>query len=90
MLTFAKHVKIRQEKHGAVVFDTLQEKVFVTNETGAQILRLLEKGLSPREMVAALAEQYARGRDSIQQEVEEFLQQLKASELVEKEEESRT
>ena len=40
---FEKHVKVRQERFGAVVFETLREKVFVTDETGAEILRLLEE-----------------------------------------------
>jgi hypothetical protein len=39
-MQFEKHVKVRQEKFGSVMFETLREKIFVTNETGAEILRL--------------------------------------------------
>ncbi|NIM04059.1 MAG: PqqD family peptide modification chaperone [Armatimonadetes bacterium] len=89
MFSFDKHVKIRQEKNGAVVFDTLREKVFITDEIGAHILRLMKEGLSAEEMAAVLAERYEQAPEVIQRHLTEFIQQLEESALVTAEEESR-
>ncbi len=43
-MNFTEHVKIRSEKFGTVIFETLTEKIFITNETGAEILQLIEQG----------------------------------------------
>ncbi len=86
-MEFEKHVKIRQEKFGAVVFETLREKVFVTNETGAEVLRMLEKGKELAEIVAELAKNYECDPAIIKQDVEEFISMLKDKGLIKKEEE---
>jgi len=79
VVRFSKHVKVRAEKCGAVVFDTLSEKVFVTNEAGADILRLIGEGLPPEEIPTALAREYSVGVESIATDVREFVAQLKSS-----------
>ncbi len=86
MVSFDKHVKIRQEKQGAVVFDTLREKVFVTNETGGEILQLMQEGLSTEEITAALAEIYEQDPGAIRAEVEELIQALRTDGLLKPEE----
>ncbi len=43
-MNFTEHTKIRKEKFGTVVFDTLTEKIFITDEVGGQILELIEQG----------------------------------------------
>ena len=53
-MDFTKYTKVRNEKFGAVVFDTLNEKVFVTNESGDEILRLTFR-LSPSGSVGSTA-----------------------------------
>tara|TARA_Y100000294_G_scaffold139170_1_gene132629 strand:+ start:318 stop:581 length:264 start_codon:yes stop_codon:yes gene_type:complete len=68
-MEFAKHVKVRQEKFGAVVFETLREKVFVTNETGAEILSLLEEKEEPKEVTAELAKKYCVDSKLIESDV---------------------
>ena len=76
-MEFGKHVKVRQEKFGAVVFETLTEKVFVANETGGDILRLCKQGKSSEEIIAYLAENYDADPAVIKGEVEQFVAGLK-------------
>ncbi len=85
-MEFEKHLKVRQEKFGAVVFETLREKVFVTNETGGEILRLLEKGKEIEDVIADLADDYDCGPDVIEGDVKEFILKLKESGLIKQEE----
>lgn len=81
-MQFENHVKVRQEKFGAVVFETLREKVFVTNETGADILRLLEEGKGDGEIVTELAERFDCNPEIITKDVEDFISNLKNSGII--------
>jgi predicted deacylase len=85
-MEFAEHVKVRQEKFGAVVFETLREKVFVTNETGAQILRSLGKSRQLTEVVDELAGIYDCHPEAIKRDVEEFILMLKDNGIIRQEE----
>ena len=80
-MEFATHVQVRQEKFGAVVFETLAEKVFVANETGAEILRLLEQGKSPEEIIAELTENYDADPATIKRDLEQFVSSLKDNQI---------
>ncbi len=84
-MEFEKHVKVRQEKFGAVIFETLTEKVFVTNETGAEILRLLEEGKEPTHETAELAKNYTSDPAIIKGDVAEFISILKDKGILKKE-----
>ncbi|MEW6376654.1 MAG: PqqD family protein [Thermodesulfobacteriota bacterium] len=85
-MKFEKHVKVRQEKFGAVVFETLREKVFVTNETGSEILRFLEEGKELEDVIAGLANNYSCDPKIIEGDVNEFIWSLKDSGIIEEEE----
>lgn len=85
-MEFEKHVKVRQEKFGAVVFETLCEKVFVTNETGKEILRLLEEGKGPKDVIAELAKNYNGDPAKIKGDVDEFISMLKDKGIIKGEE----
>ena len=74
---FNEHVKIREEKFGAVVFETLREKVFVANETGRDILNLMTKGYSEGKIIEALAKEYSVEVARIKEDVLNFISQLK-------------
>ena len=50
-MEFKKHVKIRDEKFGSVIFETLREKVYVTNETGSNILQLIKQGKDKQSII---------------------------------------
>lgn len=85
-MKFEKHVKVRQEKFGAVVFETLREKVYVTNETGSEILRFLEEGKEPEDVIAELANNYSDDPEIdpkiIERDVKEFIWSLKDSGII--------
>lgn len=85
-MEFQKHVKVRQEKFGAAVFDTLSEKVFVTNETGAEILRLLQKGEEAKEVVEELVKNYDCDPATAKYQTEEFIIRLKEKGIIKNEE----
>ncbi len=77
-----KNVKIRPEKFGAVIFETLREKVFVTNEIGAEILRLMGANKEPEKIVTELIENYDDNPEIIRKETQEFIMELQANNLV--------
>lgn len=81
-MQFREHVKVRQEKFGAVVFETLSEKVFVTNETGAEILRLIESGKEIEEIVEELIKNYDSDPATIRYQTEEFIRSLKEKGII--------
>ncbi len=81
-MEFAKHVKTRYEKFGAVVFDTLCEKVFITNDTGKEILSLMDEGLSASEITERIAQEYEGDASQMQKDVTEFIEGLQAAELM--------
>ena len=72
-----KHVQVRQEKFGAVVFETLREKVFVANETAAEIFRLHQEGKSAQQIIDELAQNYDADPTAIKADVDEFIAGLK-------------
>jgi hypothetical protein len=83
-MEFTKHVRVREEKFGSVIFETLKEKVFVTNETGSSILRLLKEGKSPEEIINILDESYdSEPQKVVRDEVTDFISSLRENNLLE-------
>lgn len=82
-MQFAKFVKLRKEKFGSVVFDTLKEKVYVTNESAGEILNLIKQGKAKEEITSFLKECYQCEGETIEKEVSEFLGELENSKIVE-------
>lgn len=81
-MNFNPHVKIRDEKCGAVMFDTLKEKVFVTNDTGRAILRLLERGETTEDIATLLSKTYDLESDEIKNDVKAFIGELREKALL--------
>lgn len=82
-MRFAKFIKVREEKFGSVVFDTLKEKVYVTNDVGGQILKLIEQGKTQDEIIEALKDLYSEEPFKIESDMLTFIEELKKSNLVE-------
>ncbi|MCL5674173.1 MAG: PqqD family protein [Candidatus Omnitrophica bacterium] len=78
-----KFVKTRDEKFGEVIFDTLKEKVFVTNETGKDIVDLLQQGYSSENIVRSLSDLYNKEPAEIQNDILSFIDSLKNNSLIE-------
>ena len=74
---FPKYVKVRQERFGAVVFDTLREKVLVSNPTGAEILRLLCEEKSVEDICDELSRSYDGDPAQLKAEVNNFIDELR-------------
>ena len=81
-MQFAEYVKLREEKFGAVVFDTLNEKVYITNESGKEILSLMAEGLSASEIAERLAHRFQEDSSAIQNDISEFVEGLQAAGLL--------
>lgn len=78
-----KHfVKVREEKFGAVIFDTKKEKVYVTNEIGKEILNLVKNGKTAEEIAQHLSHSYDEDPTIIKRDVLNFLEDLRKSNLM--------
>lgn len=81
-MNFTEHVKIREEKFGTVIFETLREKIFITNQTGKSIVDLLQKGYSTEKIISILTEGYNDEDGRIKSDAIEFIEQLKANKII--------
>ncbi|MBU3911261.1 MAG: PqqD family protein [Candidatus Omnitrophica bacterium] len=77
-----EHVKIRDEKFGSVIFETLREKVYVTNETGKDILAFLKEGVSTEGIMASMVNKYNEDRMVVEKDVKDFIAILIKNRLV--------
>ncbi|MBI4801709.1 MAG: PqqD family protein [Elusimicrobia bacterium] len=83
-MEFKKHVRIRKEKFGMVIFETLKEKVFVTNPTGAEIIERLKDKKTPDTIITELASQYGADAAVIADDVNCFINNLVRQEVLAK------
>lgn len=81
-MNFTEHTKIREEKFGTVVFDTLTEKIFITDQIGGDILRLIEQGKDLPVILSVLHDNYDGDEQNVEKDVVEFIDQLKSSNIV--------
>lgn len=81
-MVFARHVKVRNEKFGSVVFETLKEKVYVTNKTGADILKLLEDKKTKEEIITLLAKEYEADPQTVENDVRDYIACLRQNNIL--------
>lgn len=77
-----KHVKVREEKRGTVIFDTVNERVYIANETGGRALKLLLSGKTVDESVKSLSEEYKCDGDTVKSDVSSLIKELISKSLV--------
>ncbi len=82
-MRLAKHVKFREEKFGAVLFETRSEKVFTLNITGTAVVREIEAGGDERAIIVRLIDRFDDRDGAIEREVVAFLADLRQRGLVE-------
>jgi len=82
-MRLAKYVKFREEKFGAVLFETRSEKVFTLNPTGTAIVREIEAGADETAIAARLKARFDDRDAAIEREVESFIADLRQRGLVE-------
>ncbi|MBI4655748.1 MAG: PqqD family protein [Elusimicrobia bacterium] len=83
-MEFKKHVQVRKEKFGMVIFETLKEKVFVTNSTGADIVERLKEKKTPDTIITELALEYITEPSAIVDDVNCFIEKLIQHEVLTK------
>ena len=81
-VNLTEHTKIRREKFGTVVFDTLTEKIFITDEIGSEILKLIEQGKDMPEIVSELSKLFDSDEQAIEKDVVEFTNELKSNSII--------
>ncbi len=81
-MRLAKYVKFREEKFGAVLFETRSEKVFTLNPTAAAVVRELEAGRDEGSIVAILKERFNDVDGSVEREVLAFIGDLREKGLL--------
>ena len=81
-MNLTEHTKIRKEKFGTVVFDTLTEKIFITDQIGSEILQLIKQGKNLPQIISELCEIFDGDRQSIEKDVIEFTNQLETSKII--------
>ncbi len=82
-MNLTEHSKIRKEKFGTVVFDTLTEKIFITDEIGSEILQLIEQGKDLPQIVSGLCDIFDSDKETIEKDVIEFTNELKSNSIIE-------
>ncbi|MBI4677595.1 MAG: PqqD family protein [Elusimicrobia bacterium] len=76
-MKLAPFVKFREEKFGAVLFETRSEKVFTLNPTAAGVVREVLAGASEKELGERLLARYADPAGKLQGEALTLVRQLK-------------
>ena len=82
IMKLAPFMKFREEKFGAVLFETRSEKVYTLSPTGAAVVREIVAGASSADLGAKLKAKYKDPSGKMAQEAESFLSQLKEKGLI--------
>ena len=82
-LKSTKHVVSTVHGTRTVLLDSRSGRYFGLDEVGSRIWQLAEAGLPPSEIAEKLAEEYDAPADRLEQDVHEFIMELKDSRLLE-------
>ncbi len=82
IMKLAPFVKFREEKFGAVLFETRSEKVYTLSPTGAAVVREVIAGAESGTLVAKLKEKFEDPTGKMATEAETFLAELKTKGLI--------
>jgi hypothetical protein len=85
LVKLAKYTKFREEKFGAVLFETRTEKVFTLNPTAAAVVREIQSCPDGDEpvIVERLHRRFRNWDGTIQREVTAFVAELRSKGLIE-------
>jgi hypothetical protein len=81
-MKLAPFVKFREEKFGAVLFETRSEKVYTLSPTGAAVVREIVSGADAQSLLPRLQRKYRDKSGKMSEEAESFLADLKAKGLI--------
>jgi hypothetical protein len=86
MLRVSDTVHSTHNQDGAIVLDVRQGQIFNVNFVGSRILELLKSGSTESAIVNEISREFDVSRDLAENDVQEFLQNLKKCHLVEEDE----
>ncbi len=76
-MKLAPFVKFREEKFGAVLFETRSEKVYTLSPTGAAVVRELLAGADGADLITRLKAKYDDKMGRMESEAKAFVEGLK-------------
>lgn len=82
IMKLAPFVKFREEKFGAVLFETRSEKVYTLSPTGAAVVREVIAGADANSLIGNLKVKYEDKTGAMEKEAIGFLTQLKEKGLI--------
>jgi hypothetical protein len=82
-MKLAKYTKFREEKFGAVLFETRSEKVFTLNPTAAAVVREIGTGGDERAIIEQLKSRFRDTDGLIEREAVAFIAELRQHGLIE-------
>ena len=86
MYRVSSTVRTTHNQDGAIVLDVRQGQMFNLNFVGSRILELLKSGSAESEIVDEISREFEVSRDLAENDVREFLRNLKKSQLIEEHE----
>ncbi len=72
----------RESERGLILLDMSRDKIYEVNESGAEIVKLIQKGAKFDEIVEAMLEIYEVKKDVLENDVNKFLKKLKELNLL--------
>ena len=82
IMKLAPFVKFREEKFGAVLFETRSEKVYTLSQTGAAVVREVITGADAKTVIDNLKVKYDDKTGQLEAEATKFIAQLREKGLV--------
>jgi hypothetical protein len=76
-------VRSTHSQDGAIVLDVRQGQMFNLNSVGSRILELLKRGSTESAIVDEITREFEVSRDLAENDVREFIQNLKKCRLIE-------
>jgi len=82
IMKLAPFVKFREEKFGAVLFETRSEKVYTLSPTGAAVVREVISGADAKTVIDNLKVKYDDKSGKMENEATQFIAQLREKGLI--------
>lgn len=86
MYKVSEGIRSTHGQDGAIVLDIRRGQMFNLNFVGSRILELLKNGSTESAIVDEISREFSISRDLVENDVREFLQNLKKRHLVEEHE----
>jgi hypothetical protein len=86
MYRLSDTMRSTHNQDGAIVLDVRQGQMFNINFVGSRILELLKTGSTESSIVDEISREFGVSRDLVDNDVRQFLQNLKRCQLVEEHE----